>query len=73
MENDRRLGDRILFALELALDQREIQIAEMLARALELALTRFGGPNVVEKRPAPQGLDEAFERLERLRREVDAA
>ncbi len=73
MENDRRLGDRILHALELALEQGELEIAEHLASALELSLTRFGGPNAVEKRPAPAGLDAAFERLKALRKAARAA
>jgi len=70
---NRRLGDRILSALELSLEQNELEIAECLARALELSLTRFGGPGVVEKRDAPEGLDAAFARLEALRRGENAA
>ncbi len=66
--NDRRLGDRILHALELAVEQEELEIAESLARALELTLTRFGGPNRIDKRAAPEGLDETYARLEALRR-----
>lgn len=72
MENDRRLGDRILFALQKALDQRELEVAELLANALTITLTRFGGPGAVEKRPEPAGLDEAFDRLDSLRRDLAA-
>lgn len=67
MENDRRLGDRILHALDLALEQHDLDVAEHLALALELTLTRFGGPDAVEKRPPPAALDSAFERLTALR------
>ncbi|MBP2230601.1 hypothetical protein J2847_003906 [Azospirillum agricola] len=66
--NERRLGDRILSALELALDQQHLDVAEHLARALEGTLTRFGGPSAVEHRQLPAGMVTAFERLEALRR-----
>lgn len=65
---DRRLGDRILAALELAIDQQELEIAEQLWRALELALSRYGGPDAVEKREPPLRLDEQLDRLLALRR-----
>ncbi|MFY8094046.1 MAG: hypothetical protein ACOVN0_11270 [Niveispirillum sp.] len=64
---DRRLGDRILAALDLAIDQQELEIAEQLWRALELALSRFGGPDAIEKREPPSHLDEVLDRLLALR------
>lgn len=70
---DRRLGDRILAALHLALDQQALEVAEHLALALELTLTRFGGPVAVEKRDVPEGLGDAFARLDALRRSTQAA
>ncbi|MFC7332117.1 hypothetical protein [Rhodocista pekingensis] len=73
MDHDRRLGDRILHALDLALDQNEYEIADLLAHALELSLTRFGGPDAVEKRGLPPGLDVALDRLEALRHRAHAA
>jgi len=72
VDNDRRLGDRILHALDLALEQEELDIAEQLASALELSLTRYGGPIAQEKRIPPDGLDAAFARLEALRHRVRA-
>lgn len=68
--NDRRLGDRILAALELALEQKHLDIAEHLALALEETLTRFGGPNAVDNRELSAGMIQAFDRLESLRREA---
>ncbi|ACI98653.1 hypothetical protein [Rhodospirillum centenum] len=73
MDHDRRLGDRILHALDLALDQNECEIADLLAYALELSLTRFGGPEAVEKRGLPPGLEGALERLGALRHRACAA
>ncbi len=64
---DRRLGDRILAALELAIDQQELEIAEQLWHALELALSRYGGPLAVEKRDPPPLLDAVLDRLLALR------
>ena len=64
---DRRLGDRILAALDLAIDQQELEIAEQLWRALELALSRYGGPDAFEKRDPPSRLDAVLDRLLTLR------
>ena len=66
--NERRLGDRILNALELALDQEDLEVAEHLALALETALTRFGGEGAVEHRDLSDGMLQAFDRLDLLRR-----
>jgi hypothetical protein len=65
---ERRLGDRVLWALELALDQEDLEVAEPLERAFEAAMTRFGGPDAVENRDIPAGMARAYERLDDLRR-----
>lgn len=70
ISNDRRLGDRILAALEMALEQRHLEVAEHLARALEETLTRFGGPDAVDHRQVSAGLLLAFDRLDELRRDA---
>lgn len=66
---ERRLGDRILHALDLALEQKHLDVAEHLAQALEAALTRFGGAGAVDHRTFTEAMALAFERLEALRRE----
>lgn len=68
--DERRLGDRILHALELALDQRDLETSELLCKALETALTRFGGAGAVDKRPVPESILTAFDRLDHLRHET---
>ncbi|MBK1837728.1 hypothetical protein JHL17_09905 [Azospirillum sp. YIM B02556] len=68
--NERRLGDRILAALELALEQKHLDVAEHLARALEETLTRFGGPDAVDHRELSAGMLQAFAALEDLRRDA---
>ncbi len=65
--DERRLGDRILHALELALDQQDLEVSEMLCKALEISLTRFGGRGIVEHRPVPEPVLTAFCRFDRLR------
>ncbi|MEI6985811.1 MAG: hypothetical protein WCK65_06770 [Rhodospirillaceae bacterium] len=65
---ERRLGDRILAVLHLALDQDDLDVAAHLERAFEAAMTRFGGPDAVENRDVPDGMAQAYERLDALRR-----
>ncbi|MEI9985114.1 MAG: hypothetical protein WDN69_19120 [Aliidongia sp.] len=57
----RRLSDKILWAFDQAIEQKATQVAGILMQALELALTREGGPG--KDRPA-QG---SGIRLRRLR------
>jgi hypothetical protein len=63
----RRLSDKILAAFNQACDQRQIEVAEHLLRALELSLTRYGGKNSTDKRGELGPVVEAFGRLEALR------
>lgn len=63
-----RLSDRILSALELALEQKDIKVAEMLTKGLELAMTRnSGGGEFVERRDYPPEIEKAMDRLYDLR------
>ncbi|MCK6417792.1 MAG: hypothetical protein L6Q57_02490 [Alphaproteobacteria bacterium] len=63
-----RLSDRILSALELALEQKDIKVAEILTKALELAMTRnSGGGEFVERRDYPPEIEKAMDRLYDLR------
>jgi|GEM_PF-1739750 len=73
MLNDRRLGDRILFALELALEPSDVKVAEVLCSALELTMTRFGGKLAMDRREIPAEMLEAMDRLAHLRREAAMA
>lgn len=66
--NSERLSDRILYAMDLALDQEDIAIADMLSNVLEASVTRnAGGQNFVERRKYPEGFQEAFLRLQKLK------
>ncbi|MDB2683086.1 hypothetical protein N9Z27_02410 [Alphaproteobacteria bacterium] len=62
-----RLSDRILSALELAIEQKDLNIAENLRHALELAMTRkAGGGEFVEKRDYPEKIEQAMNELRAL-------
>lgn len=69
----RRLSDKILAAFNQACDQRQLDVAEHLLRALELSLTRYGGKNASDKRGELGAVVEAFGRLEALRQNPLAA
>lgn len=63
-----RLSDRILFALEMALDQEDITIADALVRALEMSMTRnTGGGEFIERRDYPTEIEKALDRLAALK------
>ncbi len=66
---ERRLGDRILGALDLALDQENLAVAEHLELAFEAAMTSFGGPGAVEQRDIPEAMSRIYVRLDELRRQ----
>jgi hypothetical protein len=62
----RRLSDKILAAFDQACEQGQIGVAEHLVRALELALTREGGPGRVDQRHYMEPVIAAYERLRTL-------
>jgi hypothetical protein len=68
-----RLSDRILSALELALEQDDVKIAELLTRAMELAMTRnTGGGEFIERRDYPPEIEKAMDKLYALRDKADS-
>ena len=68
-----RLSDRILSALELTLEQKDLKIAELLVRALEMSMTRnTGGGEFVERRDYPPEIERAMDMLYDLRDQQDA-
>jgi len=67
-KNKDRLSDRILFALELSLQQQDLGISELLNRALEIAMTRnSGGGEFIERRDYPQEVEDAMAALRKLK------
>lgn len=66
-----RLSDRILYALELAIEQEDVSIAEALVRCLELAMTRnTGGGEFVERRDYPDEIKHAMDKLRDIKKQV---
>lgn len=63
-----RLSDRILYALQLALEQDDVQIAKTLALALEMSMTRnTGGGEFIERRDYSKDIEAAMSRLSDMR------
>ena len=68
-KNFERLADRVLFALDMALNQKDVTVADLLGRALEMSLTRgSGGKNFVERREFTEEVETALTRLDALRK-----
>jgi hypothetical protein len=63
----RRLSDKLLSAFDQACQRGELDVAELLVRALELTLTRSGGKGNVDQRAAMGPVIETYARLKELR------
>jgi hypothetical protein len=63
----RRLSDKILMAFHQACEQHAVEVAGLLIQALELALTREGGPGKVDHRKDLEAVFLAFDRLKNVR------
>ena len=67
-KNYERLSDTVLKALQLALDQKDLTISDLLSRALEMAMTRgAGGKDFVERREFTEEVESTLNQLEALR------
>lgn len=68
-----RLSDRIVNALDLAVEQQDLKVAEKLNQALELSMTRnTGGGEFIERREYPPEIEQVVERFEELRKKETA-
>lgn len=66
--NKHRLSDRIFYALQLAIEQKDTQLSEALVKALELAMTRnSGGGEFVERRDFPPEVETVLQKLRTLK------
>ena len=67
--NKARLSDRIIYAIKLAIEQKDVKIADMLVSALELAMTRnTGGGEFVERREYPPEFEKELEKLKDIKK-----
>ena len=64
----KRLSDRILFALELAVEQDDVTIADDLVHAMEKSITRAaGGKDFTERRELAPEYDTVLSQYEELK------
>lgn len=69
--SEQRLADRILEALTLALDQKDVAISELLTRALEMSMTRnAGGRDFIERRDFSDAVELSLNKLSALKKEA---
>lgn len=67
--NKHRLSDRIFYALCLAIDQRDIAVADTLLHALDQSMTRnSGGGEFVERRDYPEEVEKVLEKLREIKK-----
>ena len=70
-KNKDRLSDRILYAVELALEQQDLELSEALNKALELSMTRnTGGGEFIERRDYPREIESAITQLRELKKKA---
>lgn len=68
-KNYQRLSDLVVQAMRLALDQKDVAIADILSRALEMSLTRnAGGRGFIERREMSGEIDKALDDLIALKK-----
>lgn len=66
--NKERLSDRIIFALELAIQQKDVETAEILNHALEISMTRHtGGGEFIERRDYPREVEKMVEQIREMK------
>jgi hypothetical protein len=64
---ERRIGNVLLAALNMACDQKDLEVAHMVHRALELVMTRSAGADNIERRDSMAAdVRVAYERLRSL-------
>lgn len=69
-KNSIRLSDRILSALQLAVEQKDVKISETLVAAIDLAMTRkTGGGEFVERRDYPPEMERVMSEYRKLQEE----
>lgn len=67
--NKHRLSDRVFYALQLAVDQKDGQVANALVHVLELAMTRnSGGGEFVERRNFPEDVEALLDKARALKK-----
>ena len=69
--NKARLSDRIIYALKLAIEQKDAKIADQLVASLEMAMTRnTGGGEFVERRDYPPEFEAELTKLREIKKKT---
>lgn len=67
--NKYRLSDRVFYALQLAVKQKDADIAKALINVMELAMTRnSGGGEFVERRDFPKEVEALLDQARALKK-----
>jgi hypothetical protein len=67
--NKYRLSDRVFYALKLAVEQKDGDVASALVKILELAMTRnSGGGEFVERRDFPEEVEALLNQARSLKK-----
>jgi hypothetical protein len=70
--SERRLGNVLLAALNMACDQKDLDVARMVHRALELVMTRSAGADNIERRDSMAvDVRVAYERMRALEHAIE--
>jgi hypothetical protein len=70
MSEPRRLSDKLLAAFDQACEQGQVEVAELVLKAIEIVLTQEAGPAERERRSRLGPEVEAFGRLKALREKL---
>lgn len=70
MTGPRRLSDKLLAAFDQACDQGQVEVAELVLKAIEIVLTQEATPADRERRTHLGPVVEAFGRLKALRERI---
>ncbi len=64
-----RLSDKVLEALKLAVEQKDVAVADLLRRTLEMVMTRgAGGKDFIERREFTKEVESVLGKFEDLRK-----
>lgn len=71
-QKERRIGNILLAALNMACDQKDLEVARLIHHALELVMTRSAGADNVERRDSMAAdIRLAYERMRDLEQAVE--
>lgn len=71
-QSERRIGNVLLAALNMACDQKDLEVARIVHNALELVMTRSAGADNIERRDSMAAdVRVAYERMRALEQAIE--